>query len=197
MIEELVNNNFKCHLVFTLECIYVFQIHPYWIEKLKYKKKFFISGFYDYLFVLIKNFKKFELTIQSFRNPKKILELLYFYNNKFTFNELSKNIQHNTIDELTEHPSDLTKDDEIRQWYKNRYYASDLDRNMNLLLFSIIPYNWKKETDLFKLDFTEFPRVFFDYLDKNSKEISKLIKYIQDNLTDENLKIPYYYLQNH
>jgi hypothetical protein len=192
-IYNIVNDKFRTHLVFTLECIYSIQIHPYWIYKLKKKGITFSNDFFEYLKILIENFKKFDLTNNSILGDKlAIIELFYFYNNKFNFNELAKDIEHSKISELKLHPSTLTKEDDIRKWYKTEFYSSDLDRNMNLFIFNIIPYPWKPTSELSKMNMWDIPNHLITRM--NSSSIDEMTNYVIDNLSSDNVNVPYTFI---
>jgi hypothetical protein len=192
-IDFIVNDKFRAHLIFTLECIYTIQIHPYWIYKLKKKGIKFTVDFLTYLKILIENYNKHELTYDIIRGSKKaITELFYFYNNKFNFNELAKDIKHSKISELKLHPSTLTKEDDIRKWYKTEFYSSDLDRNMNLFIFNIIPYPWKPNSNISKMNMWDIPNHLITQM--NSTSIDEMTNYVIDNLSLDNVNVPYTFI---
>jgi hypothetical protein len=185
---------YRFHIVATMEGLYTIQIHPYWINKFNVWGEFIEYDWWMYIHKLIElNQTYLDIIIKSMYKEnveENLIQMLYFINNKFTINNLAKEVEHTKL-YLSDIPSDLQTEEEIRKWYKDKFYASDIDRNMNLFAFNFIPYQWKPNSDLAKMNPWDIPTHLIEYMEATT--IKEMTDYVMKNLSDDNLEAIYSY----
>jgi hypothetical protein len=63
---------------------------------------------------------------------------------------------------------------------------------MNLFIFNIIPYPWKPTSELSKMNMWDIPNHLITQM--RSSSIDEMTNYVIDNLSSDNVNVPYTFI---
>lgn len=133
----------NAQLVFEVNYLYLYQIHPYWVKRFNKIRDDIASGILniqteksklDYICWLIERFLNYLI-----ENKLDLEKYLFFFNNKTTINTLAKLANHVDFVDRIDALKPITDSEQIKNYYKS-LFATEIDRNMPLVLVSKINY---------------------------------------------------------
>lgn len=193
-----ITDLYKCHIVFTIECMYVLQVHPYWIQRLSSMSLNKSCNYYLNYLIIIGMMYINKLIYLKDKEKFDYNNFIYELNNKFNLNLISKQFDFskdiytwNVIDgKFQKKVIDPKYKLDTRDKWKKLCIEDELDRNLNLFCVSFIEYPFKSNSILAKID----KKDRFDYMTKiiGERDFIELEKEFLESMDDEDIKVPYF-----
>lgn len=206
------NQEFYMHIIYSINCIYTIQLHPFWIH---YVRKSLTKGiligdksmnmlsvllyYLNFLFKKTNNLKLDKLISKGVHSTEDLNTILFTLNNNLTINELSKNADHTKFEKYEGKEKESEK---IRKDIKNVLFSNGILRNVNLLMVSTVmyPFDIKKYSDIPRnadgtnYDISRFSEYLHNFITDNIGDESKYekIETFLDTIIIDDTKLPYY-----